>query len=160
MNKQKILIICALLVFVILLVILFFLSRSKSNPGPVPVVIPTQAPVPTDAPIPTIEPQVTSSLIFETVPTGKAADTFDKQLHDNLQKQEQIQRPDIVVSNSTPYSTEKFIVTTEFVDELGGYFAVTVTKVVEEDVKKDIHDWLVSLGLTDESIAKLKITYK
>ncbi len=159
MNKQKIVLRVGILLFVVLTIVFLYLSR-RSTPDQTPEVIVTPTLTPTDAPIPTVDPQITTTLIFETLPTGKQADTFDKQLHDKLQTEEIIVRPDIVISNQTPYSTDRFIVTTDFVDEQGGYFAVTVSKVVEEDVKSEVNEWFKSLGLTDQAIAKLKVTYR
>jgi len=143
----------------ILLVTLAYLSRPTS-PAPIPKIstVPTQ--VPTEAPTPTDGPQITSSLIFEPLPTIIPKDTFDKKLHDALKQEELTNRPDITISNLTPYSTDRFIVTTDFVDEQGGYFAITVSKVVEEDVKNEVNEWFKSLGLTDQAIARLKVTYR
>ncbi len=159
MSKQKIILVVGILLFVVLMLVFLYLNRpSTPDQTPVVLVIPTLAP--TDAPIPTVDPQITSTLIFETLPTGQQVDTFDAQLHDKLQKEEMINRPDIVVAKNTPYTTDKIIVVTDFVDEHGGYFAITVSKVVEEDVKNEVNEWFKSLGLTDQAIAKLKVTYR
>jgi hypothetical protein len=158
-NQKKILFIGAAL-FIVLLITLMYLSRLAS-PSPVPGVATTPTQVPTEeTPLPTNDPLITSTVIFETPPTIIPKDTFDKALHEALKQEELTNRPDITISNQTPYSTDRFIVTTDFVDEQGGYYAITVSKVVEDDVKKEAEDWFKSLGLTDKAIAKLKITYK
>ena len=92
-------------------------------------------------------------------PSQVPANTFDKKLAEVLSEDELVNHPDTVISNNTPYSTDRFIVTTNFVDSQGGYFAVKVTSVVEDDIKKEVHDWMLSLGLTEKAISRLQIQY-
>ncbi len=160
MNLQKKVFIGALCTLLFLMVVYLLLSRNKPHPRiDLASLSPTASPTPTDGPIPTIDPSINENTIFELRPSQVPVDTFDKKLSETLKVDEFTNHPDTVVSNNTPYSTNRFIITTEFVDSEGGYFMVKVSSMVVVDIKQEVHDWLLSLGLTEKAISKLKIVY-
>lgn len=162
MSVQKKVILVAICVLLFLICAYLLLSRGHVQPGPTQFAptIPISSPTPIDEPIPTKDPSINDQTIFELRPSQTPKETYDKNLFEALKKDELENHPDTVISNNTPYSTNRFFVTTDFVDAQGGYFVVKVTSVVEEDIKKEVHEWMLSLGLTEQAISKLTILYE
>ncbi len=71
---------------------------------------------------------------------------------------EQSFRPDIFVSNKTPFQGNDFAVRSEYSDLPTGHMAFSVI-LLSQNGKAGFLSWLSSLGLTNQQIQSLDITY-
>ncbi len=77
---------------------------------------------------------------------------------DNAQK---IQHPDIFLSNQTPYASLSFSIISTFTPSPTGHYYFTVSLLAEKTFAKNAFlSWVKNLGLTDQQISSLDITYK
>lgn len=69
--------------------------------------------------------------------------------------------PDVFLSNQTPYSASNFSVSSDFTQTPTGHFHFTVSLIGNsQDAKNAFIQWALSLGLTNEQIQQLDITYQ
>lgn len=70
--------------------------------------------------------------------------------------------PDVYLSNQTPFATTQFAISSEFKTDPSGHFAFTlILKGSNKDAAKEAFiDWLISIGLTDDQIGLLDISYR
>lgn len=81
-----------------------------------------------------------------------------QEFEENFQREN---HPDVFLANKTPFETDLFAVTNRFVKEPEGHFKFTVYLLGETSVsQKAFYDWLGSLNLTSEQIAKLDIEFR
>lgn len=159
-NKSyiKMAIISSIAVLLILLIVyfLFIALRENNNPEVANNITSTLTyKLPTSTPIPTPDNKIT---LYQN---NKDDDSpLDQRLYDFVKEKEVFERPDIIVSNSTPYNNNYFLANTEFVQaQPAGYFKLIIYPTTGDESKTDeeVSKWLSSLGLPPESIAKLVI---
>jgi len=73
---------------------------------------------------------------------------------------EKVYRPDLFISNKTPYQNEYFAITYTFKTQPSGHFAFTVQlKNDRAKAQQEFASWLTAQGLTNTQISTLDITY-
>lgn len=82
-----------------------------------------------------------------------------------IEEQEEFQRknyPDVFLSNKAPFETDTFSVTSDYTSEPTDhfYFIVSLKGPDHEKAKENATNWVKSLGLTEEQINSLDITYR
>lgn len=93
----------------------------------------------------------TPTLLPDTRPSGEPENT------DALLIQT---RPDVYLSNKLPYSSKSFSASYEYKTAPSGHFAFSVTLSGDTNIaRSEFLTWLSSLGLADEQINSLDITY-
>ncbi|MCL5439143.1 MAG: hypothetical protein M1268_04105 [Patescibacteria group bacterium] len=142
MKKALLIFFCVFLLSILFLFLANLLNKKTVLPAPVPSPIPTQLPIPT-----------TEQLIYDRA--GEMATE-----EENFQRKN---HPDVFLSNKTPYSTANFsIVNPGFKSLPNGhyYFTITLMGTNKELSKTEFINWLLSLGLTNNQIQNLDITYQ
>lgn len=153
MSKSKIVIIVACFILVIVLVVYLVLrlrtseySEIVNNPNRVSI-------------SPAID-TLTPSLGVNT----ELDSPFDTALFESEKKIEQEERPDIIVTNNTPYANQFFEAYTESVTEGSrGYFRLLIygkNQHTQQTVEKEVRKWLLSLDIPESSLSKLVIEYR
>lgn len=88
-----------------------------------------------------------------------APDTKDTELLEQQQEELKTQRPDIYLSNSTPYNGENISVTSFFTTSPTGHFRFNVTSKNADTAQTDFSLWAQGKGLTGTQIASLDVVY-
>ncbi len=86
-------------------------------------------------------------------------DTKDAELLEQQEEDLKAQRPDIYLSNHTPYNGENISVTSTFVTTPSGHFRFTVTSKNTTNVQSDFNVWAQENGLTDAQTSSLDVIY-
>lgn len=70
--------------------------------------------------------------------------------------------PEAYVANKTPYENQYFSINYRFKDQSSGQIEFVVVKKVEseETVRSEVKKWLTSLGLKENQIQSIKITFE
>jgi hypothetical protein len=90
-----------------------------------------------------------------------APDTTDQNLFKNDDESTKNARPDVFLSNYTPYTSSTFSVASDYKTDPTGHFFFTVTIHGDQNSgRADLTNWMKSLGLTDSQIQSLDITYQ
>jgi len=163
MDTKKYIIIAGatllLLIFVYATFLIIRQSDQQQNTMNTPTVAPTTSQ--NSYNIPTSTPAPSNPLPANMDPTAAANySPIDQAFLDQMKRDEIAQRPDVTVSNSTPYNNDYFLANTEFVQaQPAGYFKLIIypTTGDESEIDEEVNKWLSSLGLPSESIAKLVI---
>lgn len=158
----KLLIIFAVVCLIVLLLIYFVIRIQRQQVTSVATTIttPTQTPYvfPSSTPYPS--PQIQISLSAEDM---KNYSPLDQKTLDMRDEYEATNNPDLIVKNNTPFDNEYFMVVPVPVEtSTGGYYKITVYPLNEDKalVETKFKEWLRSIRLSDEAIAKLKIEYQ
>ena len=163
MDTRKYIIIAGATLILLIVVYVAFLFLKQSNPPSNNANVPTGSPTISQniLNIPTSTPAPSNPLPANTDPTAAANySPIDQAFLDQMKRDEIAQRPDVTVSNSTPYNNDYFLANTEFVQaQPAGYFKLIIypTTGDESEIDEEVNKWLSSLGLPSESIAKLVI---
>jgi len=141
MNKKIIILLFGVVLVLIIILVSLSFPRSQSSKSTTPSSSIVKA---SATPIPTFLP--------DTQPTGAAQDEKKFQLQNS---------PDVFLSNQTPYSTKSFSVTSDFKTQPTGHFYFIVTLKSKDSAQDKISflNWLKSLGLSDNQINALDVTY-
>ena len=103
-----------------------------------------------------------SSRVFTFVTEGEgpvkiyAPDQSSKNTADNYDREH---NPDLFLRNQIPYYESKFSITGDFSTQTGYYFFKVQLSGDKDQAKQTFITWLHKLGLKDDQIAKLDITY-
>lgn len=93
--------------------------------------------------------------------TAFLPDTKDPEGQKQLDDFQKASHPDVYLSNRTPYENESFLIDAFFKDTPAGHFAFTasIKTIPLANGKKELNNWLLSLGLTQDQINNLDIEY-
>jgi len=159
-NKIKYLIIIAVFILVVLLFVYLFIRSRSSQPitPSTPEPSPTVFVFPSSTPFPS--PEIPISISQEDMQNYSPADQKTLDMRDEY---EAINNPDLTVKNNTPFENEYFMVVPVPVEtSKGGYYKIAVYPLNDDQalVETKFKEWLRSIRLPDESIAKLMIEYQ
>src|SRR3989344_3633781 len=106
--------------------------------------------------------QALPSRTYSFITEGEFKSLPDTQPEGGFEEQEdyvRLNKPDIYLTNKTPFTSPTFIVQSTYVEGNPGHFRFTVIQKTAT-VKSAFLEWLKSLKLTEEQISHLDIIYK
>lgn len=160
-SKIKLFTVFLSVLLIVLLFTYFLLTqltpRSRTE---VPIPTPsTQAGVPST--LPTKSPTLAEPTPFPSDFYAQMESPFDERLFKAETEYELNERPDVTISNETPYDNDIIMIRTEFVYANPGYYKVIVVGKTDNKTvtKTAFEDWMKTIGIPQSSYSKLVVEY-
>lgn len=99
--------------------------------------------------------------VTQGTPADHLPDTRDEELVTEVEEYQRVNRPDVYITNRTPFENDMFSITSDFERKVPAHYYFIVTPKSDiETVRQAVDAWLQLQGLTAEQINQLDIRYR